>query len=192
MGTEESPPVKVKWVLTQESFDKLLNWLDPDRDLAGKKYEDIRFKLIKIFVRRECPIAEELADETINRVARKLVDIEETYVGDRALYFYGVAYNIFHEYVKKKPAPLPMPEPDPPDLIERNLECLRECMEYLPLRDRNLIQTYFSEDKGAKIAIRKKLADEMNISLNTLRMRAHRIKASLRDCVMSCIKQAEA
>lgn len=178
--------------MTQESFDRLLNWLDPDRELAGKRYEEIRFKLIKIFVRRECQIAEELADETINRVAKRLLDIEENYVGDRALYFYGVAYNVFLEYVKKKPEPLPIPDPDPPDIIERNLECLRKCMEHLTTRNRELIQTYFGDEKGAKIARRKTLADEMNISLNTLRMRAHRIKATLRDCVLNCIKQSEA
>jgi len=195
MNTDEEPPARAKWVLTQESFDRLLNWLDPDREQAGKKYEEIRFKLIKIFVRRGCPIAEELTDETINRVARKLPEIEQDYVGDRARYFFGVAYKVLHEYLKdlkKRPNPLPMPEPDPPEVIEKNLECLRKCMEPLTARNRELIQTYFSEEKSAKIAQRKELADSLGVSVNTLRMRAHRIKASLRDCVLKCLKQAEA
>ena len=48
----------------------LLEWLDPNLDLAGEKYEEIRRGLIKIFGYRGCSDAEGLADETINRVAR--------------------------------------------------------------------------------------------------------------------------
>jgi hypothetical protein len=44
--------MKKGWVLTQELFDPLLDWLDPDRERAGHKYETIRLKLIKIFTSR--------------------------------------------------------------------------------------------------------------------------------------------
>src|SRR5262245_21687271 len=57
--------------MTPEEFDRLLLWLNPDRDKAGEKYEWIRKRLIKIFVCRGCNVPEELADKTINRVARK-------------------------------------------------------------------------------------------------------------------------
>ena len=83
--------VRKEWDLTQENFDQLLAWLDPNREQAGRRYEDIRRKLVKIFVSRGCIIAEELADETINRVAMKVHEIVDTYTGDPALYFYGVA-----------------------------------------------------------------------------------------------------
>src|SRR6478672_10875246 len=79
------------WVLTQESFDALLDWLDPHREQAGQKYEDIRRRLIKLFVCRGCPEPEDLADETINRVIKKLKEIESGFTGDKARYFYGVA-----------------------------------------------------------------------------------------------------
>ncbi len=62
-----------EWTLTQAALDSLLAWLDPDRDRAGAKYEAIRTRLIKVFVCRGCPEAEDLADETINRVASKLI-----------------------------------------------------------------------------------------------------------------------
>ncbi len=73
--------------LTQEIFEQLLAWLDEDRDRAGKKYEEIRFQLINLFIARSCRISEELADKTIDRVAKKVKDISDTYVGDPALYF---------------------------------------------------------------------------------------------------------
>lgn len=55
-------------------FEQLLAWLDEDRELAGKKYEEIRFRLINLFIARGCRISEELADKTIDRVARKVKD----------------------------------------------------------------------------------------------------------------------
>ena len=58
--------------LSQEAFDRLLAWLNPNRALAGEKYEEIRRRLIKIFTCRGCTCPEVLADETINRVARKV------------------------------------------------------------------------------------------------------------------------
>ncbi|HEY0047746.1 MAG TPA: hypothetical protein VGB68_00565, partial [Pyrinomonadaceae bacterium] len=58
-------------VINQENFDVLLNWLDRNREIAGQKYEKIRRRLIRIFLGRGCFEAEELADETINRVTRK-------------------------------------------------------------------------------------------------------------------------
>ena len=60
------------WSLSQEDFDALLAWLDPEREQAGLKYEQIRGSLIKIFTGRGCTDPEELADETINRVTAKI------------------------------------------------------------------------------------------------------------------------
>ena len=42
------------WDLNQEAFDELLAWLNPDRERAGRKYEDIRQRLIRIFMHRGC------------------------------------------------------------------------------------------------------------------------------------------
>src|SRR5256714_13254313 len=58
--------------LTADTFAKLLNCLDADRERAGEKYEDLRRTLIKFFEWRGAPFPEEQTDETFNRVARKL------------------------------------------------------------------------------------------------------------------------
>jgi hypothetical protein len=72
-------------------FEHLLNWLNPDRELAGAKYESIRKRLIQLFLCRGSNAAEELADKTINRVARKLPELSQNYVGEPERYFFGVA-----------------------------------------------------------------------------------------------------
>jgi DNA-directed RNA polymerase specialized sigma24 family protein len=88
---------------SKETFEKLLRWLDTNRDKAGEKYEKIRTRLIRIFTCRGCGDVEDLADETINVVASKIDWLCENYKGDPALFFYGVAKNIYHEQFKKKP-----------------------------------------------------------------------------------------
>ncbi len=99
------------WVLSQECFDELLDWLDADRERAGAKYEEIRRRLIKIYTNRGCAEAEDLADETINRVANKLAEIKKDFSGDRARYFYGVANKVLMEFQRRK-----TPQPPPPDV----------------------------------------------------------------------------
>ena len=185
--------MKTKWVVDQEAFDTLLSWLDADRERAGEKYEEIRRKLIRIFARRGCTTAEELTDEAINRVSRKVHGIAPAYIGDPALYFYGVAQNVFLEHVRKSnPNPKPVPPPDRSEEIERKHECLDQCMEQIDGESQELILQYFQDERRAKIDHRKKLADRHGLSPNGLRMRVHRIKAILQQCVGDCVRRTEA
>lgn len=188
-----SAPLRKKdWVLTQDAFDHLLAWLGPNEEEAGKKYEEIRRRLIKIFVCRGCKEAEDLADETINRVTKKLREIVDAYVGDPALYFCGVAQNVYLEYIKKKPAPLPPPPPSPSDEIEQESECLDRCMQTLTPQNRELVLQYYQKEKKAKIDYRKELAERLGIAVNALRIRAHRIRANLSECMRECLTRKEA
>jgi DNA-directed RNA polymerase specialized sigma24 family protein len=180
------------WVLTQESFDALLAWLDPDRAQAGMKYEEIRRRLIKIFVCRGCGEPEDLADECINRVVKKLRDIEDTFNGDPALYFYGVANKVHLEYVRRRPIPpCPPPITDAEDL-EKEYACLEKCMRKLPHENRALLLEYYQEERRAKIDHRKHLAERLGIGLNALRIRAYRIRSVLQECVKNCVQESAA
>ncbi len=181
------PPPKKFHILKQEDFDRLLAWLDEDRERAGILYEKIRWRLITILAARGCPLPEELADETIDRVARRVVDIQETYVGDKALYFLGVANNVHHEYLKRPASPEPPPTNDDAEEKERNHLCLENCIDKLPEDSKHLIWRYYAEDKQAKIDLRKQLADELGVSINNLRLRALRIREKLQGCIERCL-----
>ena len=182
-----------EWVLTQEAFDQLLAWLDPNRDQAGKKYEEIRLRLIKIFTCRGCTEPEALADETINRVTNKVQAIADDYTGDPALYFYGVAHKVHLEYLRKKPAPAPAPPPMEHEVeAEPEYDCLEHCIERLTRDHRELVLQYYQEEKQAKINHRKRLAEQLGIALNALRIRAFRIRAALLQCVQDCLEQRAA
>jgi RNA polymerase sigma factor (sigma-70 family) len=188
--------MKKERFLTQEDFDRLLVWLATDRELAAQKYEEVRRRLIKIFVCRGCLEAEDLADDTINRVAGKVQTIAETYTGDPAVYFYGVAHKIHLEYISRtrarlssSPPPPPRPEPDS-DKKEQDYECLERCMQQLTPNNRELVLQYYQQDKRAKIDNRKLLAQQLSIALNALRIRAHRIRTVLQQCVSDCMERA--
>jgi DNA-directed RNA polymerase specialized sigma24 family protein len=183
------------WTLDQPAFDALLAWLAPDRDQAGERYEEIRRRLIKIFTCRGCHEPEDLADETINRVVKRLPEIGPLYDdSDRALYFYGVANKVYLEFLRRRPVAPPAPTASDSSAASPTDEpayvCLERCIEHLSARNRELVLRYYQEDKRRKIDERKRLAAQLGIALNALRIRAHRIRARLQQCVEECLAGA--
>ena len=181
------------WKLTREALERFLHWLDPDQAEAGKKYELIRRHLIFILMRRGCLEPEDLADETINRVARRVQDgLAETYRGDPTPYLITVARNLHLEHLEARKREresiqhLPDPEPADPDK-ERVDDCLNQCLGKLPQDNSDMVLRFYKEDKQSKIDDRKRLAAEMGISINALRIRAFRIRAVLEQCIADCL-----
>lgn len=186
---------KVDSSLTKEQFDQLLNWLDPTLDGASAKYEAIRRRLILIFLNRGSAEAEDLADETINRVAKKLPSIKEDYVGDPATYFYGVAKYVFKEHLRKGKQQLQSPPSSPPphdehDEMEARLNCLDQCLAKLKPESRELILRYYDEQNQGKIPTHKEMSAELQLKAGALRARAHRIRVRLEKCVLECLEGA--
>jgi len=181
------PSARTVHILQQDEFDRVLKWLDPDSEQAGLTYEKIRWRLVAILAARGCSCPEELADETIDRVARRVIDIQDSYVGDKATYFLGVLNNVHHEYLKRPMMPRP-PEPDDDvEAKERVHICLEKCLNKLSTNSRRMIEQYYAEDKRAKIDLRKRIAAELGIGLSTLRLRALRIREKLQTCIEQCL-----
>jgi RNA polymerase sigma factor (sigma-70 family) len=182
------------WVLTQEAFDELLAWLNPDREKAARRYEDIRGRLIRILMHRGCTVAEELADKAINQVARKVGEIKSYYVGDPAFYFYGVARNIYRDYCKSQPEQvdvtsesLSVGPSEEDDDSETEHECLEKCLGELTPQNRDLILEYYREKESAKIEHHKEMARRLDITLNALMILMCRIRAGLKKCMRVCL-----
>lgn len=184
--------MKHDWFLSQEAFDDLLDWLDSDREQAGIKYEDIRRRLIKIFTGRACVEAEDLADETINRVTSRLSAIKEEFTGDRARYFFGVANKVYMEHMRRKPPQASPSSSSDSNKVELELRCLEHCIKSLSEENRYLLLRYYGAEGGLRVDQRKALAEELGIAPNALRIRAYRIRLGLQDCVEKCISDSEA
>ena len=182
--------MRSKNAISPEAFNILLNWLDPDRDKAASQYQVIHRGLVKMFVTRGCADSENLADLTIDRVASKVEEISEFYTGDRSHYFHGVGHKIYLEYLRnrREDALDPDPESIVPQAFGAEYECLRECLLKLSEDQRELILEYYLGGIGARIERRKTIAHELGIELNTLRIRAHRIRNFLEECMEKCLK----
>jgi DNA-directed RNA polymerase specialized sigma24 family protein len=179
---------------TQASFDALLTWLDPDdRDAAGRAYEAIRVGLIHILISKGFSNAEDLADDTIERVTDRVLDIRDTYVGPRVKYFYGVLRNVLKEQrVVKEVAtnefPVHLVEPEK---TNKAYDCLIACLNSLPHKQCDLILDYYSYQGRNKIDSHVKMANELGISENALRMRTFYIRTKLEKCVKECLARTQ-
>lgn len=178
-------------VITQEQFDSLLSWLDPDRERAGKKYENIRTSLIRVFVSKGFNDAEDLADETINRVIIRLPDIQDNFEGDPARFFHGVARNIIREAYRRKEVAVEVTVVfvDEKPVTRVELECLDQCLGLLPSDKSDLILDYYLYEGHDKIEHHKRMATELGISEGALRGRAHHIRKGLEQSVKSMLSE---
>ena len=185
-----STTARQKWSLTQEAFDKLLASLAPDRGAAGEIYQETRGNLIRFFEWRACPFPEDHADETINRVAKRISEGEQ--ISNLTHYFFGVARLLFLEIQKARAREvhaldnLPATETDSDGA---RLDCLRSCLDGISPDQRELIISYYQGEKSHKIKNRQKLSERLEVSINTLRMRALRLRESLETCVENCLNK---
>jgi len=178
--------------LTTEELDELFRWLDADPVKAAAKYRQIHRGLVERFLNRGCLDAETLADETIDRVARKVRTIAPNYEGNVKDYFHGVAKRVFLEYCRdQRRQARPVPAAPEPLFSEVYYDCLELCLEKLPPEKRELILTYYAEKKSAKIESRKAIRRRLSLKADALRVRTHRIRKTLEDCISECVKRNE-
>jgi RNA polymerase sigma factor (sigma-70 family) len=179
-----------------ERFDDLLTWLNSDRELAVSIYLDLRHSLLRIFSWNRCADPEGMTDEVIDRVARQVHILRDTYEGNPKLFFYGVANNLVREYRKKVKSHvsiegIELVEAPPQELeeesSEKRRECLSKCLRRLPKDKRDLILAYYAKEKQAKIVHRAEMARQLGCSIETLRVRMLRIRVSLEECIEMCL-----
>ena len=185
-----------KWTLTAEAFANLLAVFDSDRESAGQKYLAVRANLIRFFEWRGCPFPEDHADETFNRVARKVAEGED--IRNVSGYVMGVARLQVLEIIKSSSRQREALDEyqnsfnevaDEPT-SESQIDCLQKCLQQLSSDNRDLIVQYYQGDKREKIENRKKLGVRLGVAMNTLRMRAQRLREHLQGCVEECASLA--
>jgi DNA-directed RNA polymerase specialized sigma24 family protein len=187
---------KVKWELSGTALTKFLACLDEDVERAGAQYESLRRALIKFFDWRLAAFPEELADEALNRVIRK-IDEGET-PRDVPTYCHGIARMVLLESLKRPEAKRADIEdlgqfaaPEPVPAADERQVCFEQCLRELPLESRQLILQYYQDERRDKINNRLALAERLGIPLNALRSRAQRLRERLEQCVSRCAKKIE-
>ena len=194
---------RAEWTLSQDALQRLLAWLDGDANSDGRAYVEMRRRLSDYFGRKNCRTADDLADETLTRVARRLEEEGITRGETPARYCYIVARFVFLEHLRETKAH-PMvaqvsddvaPQPSAPSAAdaaesagtqEKLLACLQTCLQELDALNRRIITRYYIGSERAKIDNRRELAESLGLSVNALTIRACRIRTRLEACVRRC------
>ncbi|MGI9069472.1 MAG: RNA polymerase sigma factor [Pyrinomonadaceae bacterium] len=195
---------KKEWTLTSPAFDRLLNWLDEGINSEGLRYLEMRLRLVSYFDRKNCATPDELADETLNRVARRLEEeggVIETEAPAR--YCYIIARFVFMEHlrgaqkdgalleeIRRLPrfgGPGAIEDDEENEVKEKMLDCLEQCTGSLEPVHREVITQYYTGKERVKIENRRALAERLDITMNALSIRACRIRDRLEDCVKRCV-----
>jgi DNA-directed RNA polymerase specialized sigma24 family protein len=189
---------KREWTLTAHAFHRLLNWLDEGASSGGREYLEMRRRLVAYFDRKNCSAPDELADETLNRVARRL---EEENISESetpaAKYCYIVARFVFMEYLRAAQKARVLSNDARHQLYgidheketqEKLLNCLEHCTDKLDSLNRDMILRYYTGQERIKIENRRGLATSLGISMNALSIRACRIREKIEGCVRQCVE----
>jgi DNA-directed RNA polymerase specialized sigma24 family protein len=192
--------------LTREAFERLEALLESDPSRAGQEYEHVRRVLIDFFRWRRCTRPEELADEVFDRVARQLERGRD--IHHARAYFYEVARRVYLEesqsperrLVPLESVPvLPDPQNDPLSVIERagaerdlarRLAHVHRCLAALPPESRRLFLRYHRGTGRLRTDRRRRLAEELDLSMNALRIRVCRIAEEVSACVETGLEGA--
>ena len=192
--------------LTPRAFERLLEWLDDGSDSCGKTYLEMRRRLIFYFDRRNRPFPDDLADDTLNRIAWTLEEDGAIAVTPPARYCYVVARFVLLEDTRRREhTHISLSRPDRPEPFgrvtmrlevdeglarrEQRLDCLDRCVETLPRDQHSLIVDYYRDERRAKIDRRRALAQRLGITMNALAVRACRIRDALEACVLGCCQE---
>lgn len=185
---DDLSPQKRKWELSAESFERFLTALDADRRKASERYESFRKTLIQYFTWEGSEQPEDLADDALSRLAKRIS--EGAQVLDLNAYLYGIARLVWQESIKtaqrRKTAIRNMPGPPVAgdrQVDEGALQTLRECMSKLTAANQRFIERYYEGDSAERIRNREQLANELGTTVNAVRNRAMRLREELQNCM---------
>ena len=182
-----------EWLLTQARFDLLLSLLSPDPAEAGARYERLRGRLIIFFTRRMLFFPEDLADEALNRLTRRLEGGE--IIVNVEGYVLGVARHIMQEQFARLEMERKAGEEysrnnstqNPTTMQEKEilLEKMTKCLDRLPASDQQLISDYYLPEGISNIVARKRLAQSIGITQAELRKRIFKLRRAMQKCMQA-------
>ncbi len=183
-------------------LNKFFDLLSNNRGDAAAEYISLSERLCKFFEWRGCVNAEELTDKVFDRIGKKLEDGEQ--IKNPRAYAVGVARFVLLEY-QREVAKLSQLDEDSNvlrtfadsneteenELKQKRFACLDFCLERLDSGNRVLLVSYFDSEEKTLISNRKRLAEDLGISLNSLRIKISRMKSKLEKCILGCLREKD-
>ncbi len=160
----------------------------------------MRERLVAYFDRKNCIASDDLADETLERVARRLEEEDVIESESPARYCYITARFVFMEHLREakrnNQAVVEMQQIHDYENVlldeaaaekEARHRCLDTCLEQLESMPRQIITRYYVGQERTKIDNRRALAESLGITINALSIRACRIREKLEKCARECL-----
>jgi hypothetical protein len=189
---------------------QFLDWLDEGANSNGQRYLEVRRRLELYFDRKNCVEPAELADETLNRVGKKLKESGAVTEVRPLQYCYIAAKLVFLETLsgeKRSPFHRPLNGSNPsnnsgqvgtglqtdsaPENNGKIAGRLEECLKNLPNVDRELFVDYYRGKPLEKAGNRAALATRLGLTANALSIRACRVRQKLETCIHASQKKHE-
>jgi RNA polymerase sigma factor (sigma-70 family) len=172
---------------SKASIPALLAALGTTPEESGIEYERLRSKLIFFFSRRLLRFPEDLADEALDRLARRIE--EGTVIESIPAFALGIGRHLALEQMKKRPETMGddfwdnVPAPSATQSSEEEVARMERCLKTLRPDEAKLLRGYYLATEGTSMKTRGKLAKRLGISANTLRQRVFLARQRLRDCM---------
>jgi RNA polymerase sigma factor (sigma-70 family) len=157
-------------------------------------YTSLRGALIRYFEWNDATDPENLADEVFCRLLQNMGRQADTIESVQA-FAYGIAQNVLREYWRARERERNIASASDSDnnpslsrafsenVSETLAKDLDECLKCLSKQEQSLIRIFHGAETKRKIDERKKLALDMGISQNALRIRVSRIRKKLAACI---------
>ncbi len=197
---------KEKPQLQDREFQLLLTTLGDSSERGAHEYLNLHKRITALFINWQSCAPEDLADETLSRLAHQLTEGKEISSDRRSAYVHGIAKNIRREHwricetckqrirrndendgdsLDSLPA-ISLADKEEANEKERMLDCLDQCLEKINEEERFLLLEYYSEDKTQKIVTRDRMATRLKLTSGALRQRVWKLRTPLRDCINEC------
>lgn len=153
-------------------------------------------RLIRYFEWRGCVASDELADVCIDRVMKKIGDGEA--IQNVNAYSATIAQFVYRESLRSTASRTDSIEEESfveiaaeeTEQEDSRLSCLDRCLDEFSSEDRRLIVNYYDTDERTMIASRRRLAETLAMTMNTLRIKVCRLKARLETCTKDCCRES--
>ena len=184
---------------TPEQFQLFLLWLHPEMDQAAEKHETIRAGLYRFFAQRNYHDCDHLVDVTIGRVIAKIETIHLHSNVTQSGYIRGYAQHVYLEALRHNKEEQLDPVNDQnkfsqPELLdpltpEQDLSCHQQCLAKLKPEDIELLRKYYAPNRDRRESSRQKMAEEIGVTIDNLRVKVMRRREKLKTCVAGCQKK---
>ena len=192
------------WEPNEKTFQDFLNWLNGGENSDGQRYLELCQRLELYFDRKNCVAPSDLADQTLNRVIRKMEENGDINGVAPLRYCYSVAKDVFLEALRadnRSPFYSPVTTTNPTNLSGQSVnipnadaaskqkEKVADCMASLSSTDRELIIEYYRGPQRSRIERRAALATRLGVTASALSTRACGVRQRLEVCIQACLEK---